>query len=59
MPLNVHKQKKKGYVCGFPGFETVDMAKSYFYAFRAWSDIQRFKPAALAVFYASAIVGLH
>tara|TARA_B100000809_G_scaffold82575_1_gene80872 strand:- start:174 stop:341 length:168 start_codon:yes stop_codon:yes gene_type:complete len=55
----VHKQKKKGYVCGFPGFETVDMAKSYFYAFRAWSDIQRFKPAALAVFYASAIVGLH
>ena len=35
------------------------MAKSLFYAFRAWSDIQRFEPAALAVFYASAIVSLH
>ena len=43
----------------FPGFEIVGMAKRLFYAFRAWSDIQRFEPAALAVFYASAIVSLH
>ena len=46
-------------IVSFPGSEIVGMAKSLFYAFRAWSDIQRFEPAALAVFYASAIVSLH
>ena len=54
-----HRGGIKGYVCKLPGFEIVGMAKRLFYAFRAWSDIQRFEPAALAVFYASAIVSLH